>query len=274
MQNLTQPANRSYLIAAGGALLALIAFLFIPFVHLQANIGARSSSTSPQQTTSSGTDLHGAILTGVNGGIWINVLLIALILLVVALLIYRSQNPFGIARVNAETQTRWGQYLLIGLGVVGLLFQFLVPSLVTSGVNTFIDAFKNSLGGLSSLMEAFLSIDISASLLTGGWIFIVGMLAVIAGGALPLIPRTAIQPHMQPGQYPPAGYPPQQPSGQYPPAGYPPQQPEGQYPQYPQYPQGEQYGPPTPQYPQQPSGQYPPQPEGQYPPDPQNPQQP
>lgn len=267
MQNLTQPANRSYLIAAGGALLALIAFLFIPFVHLQANIGARSSTTP--QTTSSGSDLQGLVLTAINGGIWINVLLIALILLVVALLIYRRQNPFGIARVNAETQTRWGQYLLIGLGVIGLLFQFLVPGLVTSGINVFVDAFKNSLsnlGGLGSLAAGLLSFDLSASLLVGGWIFIVGMLAVIAGGALPLIPRTAVQPHMQPGQYPPAGYPPQQPSGQYP--------------QYPQYPQGEQYGAPTPQYPQQPSGQYPQQPapqypqqpEGQYPPYPQNPQ--
>lgn len=285
MQNLTQPANRSYLIAAGGALLALIAFLFIPFVHLQANIGTRSSSTSPQQTTPSSTDLQGVSLTAINGGIWINILLIALILLVIALLIYRRQNPFGIARVNAETQTRWGQYLLIGLGIIGLLFQFLVPGLVTSGINVFVDAFRNSLsnlGGLGSLAAGLFSFDLSASLLVGGWIFIVGMLAVIAGGALPLIPRTTIQPNMQPGQYPPAGYPPQQPSGQYPPASYPPQQPSGQYPQYPQYPQGEQYGAPAPQYPQQPSGQYPQQPapqypqqpEGQYPPYPQNPQQP
>ncbi|EFH90216.1 DUF3824 domain-containing protein [Ktedonobacter racemifer] len=279
MQSLTQPGNRSYLIAAAGALVALVAFLFLPFAHLEMTMGMSSptNSTAPQ-TTTSGIDLQGPILAALNGGVWINVLLIAVILLVVALLIYRRQDPFGIAKMPSEIQARWGQYLLIGLGVVGLIFQFLVPGLTTSGVNTFVDAFKSSLtnlGGLGSLAAGLFSLNSSASLLIGGWIFIVGMLVVIVGGALPLLPRTIVQPNIQPGQYPPAGYPPQQPSGQYP-----------------QSPQAEQYGAPTPQYPQQPSGQYPQQPggqypqqpggqypqyqqpEGQYPPYPQNPQQP
>lgn len=277
MQSLNQPGNRPYLIAAAGALVALVAFLFLPFAHLEMTMGMSSPTTSTApQTTTNGIDLQGPVLAALNGGVWINVLLIALILLVVALLIYRRQDPFGIAKMPSEIQARWGQYLLIGLGVVGLLFQLLVPGLTTSGVNTFVDAFKSSLtnlGGLGSLAAGLFSLNSSASLLVGGWIFIVGMLAVIAGGALPLLPRTIVQP-VQPNMQ----------AGQYPPAGYPPQQPSGQYPQYPQYPQGEQYGAPTPQYPQQPSGQYPQQPEGQYPqyqqpqgqypPNPQNPQQP
>ncbi|GHO44891.1 hypothetical protein [Ktedonospora formicarum] len=269
MQTLTQPHNRPYLIAAGGAIVALVAFL-LPFAHIQVIFRDSSSFLGISSTSSSTSvqDLNGFKLSALNGAAWIDVLLIVLILGTVALLIYRSQNPFDTTRANAETQARWGQYALIGLGVAGLIYQFIMPSIASTGISTFLDAIRSAVASLGSSVSFNLNYNAESTLLVGGWIFVLGMLAVIAGGALPLIPRSAVQPYGQVGQYPPAGYPPQ----------------SGQYPSYPQYPQEGQYPPQAqsgqyppqqyPTYPQQQSGQYPPQQQNQYPQYPQYPQQP
>lgn len=259
----TQSQSQKYgnLIAAGGTVIALIGFLFMPYVTM--------SSTASAQAASQPLVLTAIQAASIQGFIWLEALLAAGVLLV-ALLLAFSRNPFGMSQVTLDKQMQRGAYTLIGVSVVSLLLQFVVMTTIPGQM---VGMLSSNTPGFSSGASSFVSTT-AMSYNVGSWFYLLGMLAVIGGAvyALGLI-RTAPATQAQGVGQPPLPYAqPQMPYAQPPqnpqmPWQQPVQQPVQQPPAAPGY-QQQDWQQPQAQPPQQnwqPQDQYPPQQQWQQP---------
>jgi hypothetical protein len=242
-----------HFIAAGGMVLALISFFLIPFMTMTLtvpNLNPLSPSSSTAQSSSETfTALQSASFQGF---VWLDALLATGILLL-ALLLAFSHNPFGTTRIPLTKQIQWGIYAIIGASVISLLVEFFVMRTVPG---SFVSMYTFSTGSSSqtAAIQTFEN-ETSMSYAAGSWIYLVGMLAAIGGAIYAFMSTrsTAVAPGQIPSPYmqPPAS-----------PYMVPPTQQS--------IPPTQQNVPPPWQQPNQPPSQYPPQPTqaapGQYPP--------
>ncbi len=253
MNTQTQSQKYGNLIAAGGTLIALIGFLFMPYITM--------SSTASPQAASQPLILTAIQAASVQGFIWLEALL-ATAALLVALLLAFSRNPFGMGQVPLDKQIQRGVYTLIGISVVSLLLQFV---LMTTIPGQMVGMYSSNTPGFSSGVSSFVSTTATAYNV-GSWFFLLGMLVVIGGavyasGLIRTAPATQAQGFAQPSspyQQPQMPYeqPAQNPQMPY-------QQPVQQPPAAPVYQQQDWQQPAQPVQPQQPNWQ---QPQDQYPP--------
>lgn len=189
----------------------------------------------------------------IQGFIWLDALLASSILLV-ALLLAFSRNPFDMNRVPLDKQVQWGTYALIGASVVSLLVQYIVMTTIPGGLRGMFSSLISASGSASSAIQSILN-SISISYSTGSWFYLVGMLIAIGGeiyvlrAARPaaVVPTQVSSPYMPPVQSTPSSW--QQPSF---PNQQDWQQPNQLPPQHPSLPAQEQYPPRQPWQPPQP----------------------
>ena len=283
-----QPQKYGHLIVAGGTIIALIGFFFLPYVTM-------SSTTSP---SSSSPQVYSAIqAASIQGFIWLEALLAAGILLIALLLAY-SHNPFGMSQVALDKQVQRGIYTVIGVGLVSLLLQYVLMTTIPGAI---VGMFSSNSPSITTSISSSVK-NVAMGYNTGSWFYLVGMLAVIGGAVYALravrpayaaqgqpssyIPPTQYsqmnqqnqQNQQMPWQQPPSASPYQQnwqqPSAQPQPPQSAWQAPQEQYPptqqawQQPQQPQPPTQNPPTErtwpqQPPQQPYPPYPPSSTGQ-----------
>lgn len=153
MQVLTLEKNRGYLIAGIGSIVALFAFIFLPILS-DSSIGGSQS-----------TLLNVSNIAQFQISIWIEGLAAAIAITIAALIAFRPV-PFSMLKTTApiEIQIQWGNYLLILAGVFGIL----TPLIIMLTINSAYSAFANL--GFAS----------------GGWLCLLGMIAVVVGGVLAL----------------------------------------------------------------------------------------
>ncbi|HVB23969.1 MAG TPA: hypothetical protein VNG51_18680 [Ktedonobacteraceae bacterium] len=169
MVTLKSEQNRGYLVAGIGASVALFAFIYLPFASISLSAASTGSSVggySFSVTTREIADLQ--------GGIWLEGILALALLVLACLLLFRT-NPFGSSRMPVVNQIRNGIYGLGGGAILGILLQFII-----------------SLGLGSALQQEYLGsgagVNTSATVSTiygiGGWLYLLGMIAVIVGSVL------------------------------------------------------------------------------------------
>ena len=203
-----------HLIAASGMVVALIGFFLIPFVTM--------SYTNTQSQTQISLYTYSAIqAAGIQGFIWLDALLASGILLV-ALLLAFSRNPFGMSRVPLDKQVQLGAYALIGAIAARMLLQYIVMKTIPGSVIGMISSLLSAAGSTSSALQSALNgISISMSYATGSWFYLVGMLIAIGGEIYALnaarpaavVPAQVSSPNMPPVQSASASW--QQPSSPY-----------------------------------------------------------
>lgn len=289
MNTQNQAQKYGNLIAAGGTVIALIGFLFMPYITM--------SSTASASAASQPLILSALQAASIQGFIWLEALLAAGVLLV-ALLLAFSRNPFGMSQVPFAQQMQRGAYTLIGVSVVSLLLQYV---LMTTIPGQMVGMFSSNEPGFSTFVSSFVSTTATAYNV-GSWFYLLGMLAVIGGvvyalGLIRTAPATQAQgvgqpplpyaqpqmpyeqppqnqqmPWQPPVQQPPAApvyqqqdwQPPAQPVQQPPAASVPTYQQDWQPPAQPVQPQQQNWQPPQDQYPPQQWQQpYPPSSPGQ-----------
>jgi hypothetical protein len=201
-----------HLITAGGMVVALIGFFLIPFVTLtMSNLNTQSQ---PQISSETYSALQAA---SIQGFVWLDALLAGSILLV-ALLLAFSRNPFDMNRVPLNKQVQWGAYALIGASVVSLLVQYIVMKTIPGGLVGIFSSMLSTSASAFSAYQSFLN-SISISYSTGSWFYLFGMLIAIGGEiyALRAGQPAAVVPaqvsYMPPGQSTPSSW--QQPSSPY-----------------------------------------------------------
>jgi len=255
-----QTQKYGYLIAAGGTVIALIGFLFIPYITVSSTVSSSAAATP--------LILSGIQAASVQGFIWLEALL-AVGILGLALLLAYSHNPFGMARVALDKQVQRGIYVLIGVGVVSLLLQYV---LMTTIPGQMVGMVSTNSTGYANAINSFINTTATAYN-AGSWFYLLGMLAVIGGAVYALRslnPAVATQgqpsnPYAQPIQNP-------QMAGQQPLAAS--SSPYQQDWQSPVQPPQQQWQAPQDQYPPQPQQQWQAPPQDQYPPQPQQQWQP
>lgn len=251
-----------HLIAAGGMVLALISFFLIPFMTMTLTVPNLNPFSPQSSTVQSSSQTFTAIQSAsFQGFVWLDALLAGGILLL-ALLLAFSHNPFGTSRLPLNKQLQWGIYAIIGASVLSLLVQFIVMRTVPGSFAGMLSSVSASSSSQNSEVQAFLN-ETSMSYSVGSWIYLVGMLAAIGGAIYAYMstrpaavsPAQIPSPYMQPPVSSPYMMPPTQQSA--PPAWQQPNQPSAQYPPQPMQ---EQYPPSQPWLqPQQPAqGQFPP----------------
>lgn len=157
MQTLKLEKNRGFLVAAIGAIAALFAFLYLPFVSI--------SSTTQNTSTFS---LNTTEAANYQGAIWLEGLL-AIALLVLALMLIYRHNPFGSARTPIASQLRTGNFLIGGGGILSIIVQFFVSLSIGTVVQ------QRYAGGPTSIGTGY---DF------GSWLYLLGMIAVIVGAVM------------------------------------------------------------------------------------------
>ena len=250
-------------IAAGGMVLALISFFLIPFMTMTLTVPNLNPLSPSSSTVQSSSQTYTAIqAASLQGFVWLDALLAAGILLL-ALLLAFSHNPFGTTRIPLTKQIQWGIYAIIGASVLSLIVQFFVMRTVPASLIGMFSSLYSSSSSQNSSVQTFLN-ETSMSYAAGSWIYLVGMLAAI-GGAIYAFMSTrtpAVAPGQIPSPYmqPPASSPYMQ----------PPASPYMTPPAQQSIPPTQQSVPPPWQQPNQPPSQYPPQPTqaapGPYPP--------
>ena len=189
MQVLTLEKNRGYLIAGIGAIVALFAFIFLPIL----SISSASSffSITSNSSGQSSSLLNVSDIAQYQISIWIEGLAAVTAITIAALIAFRPV-PFSMLKTTAplEIQIRWGNYLLILAGIFGVL----TPLLITLTL----DSFAKTFGA-------------NASFASGGWLCLLGMIAVVVGGVLALramntVPQSVVGTGTY-SQYPPAAQP-------------------------------------------------------------------
>jgi hypothetical protein len=246
-----------HFIAAGGMVLALISFFLIPFMTMTLTVPNLNPLAPQSSTVQSSSETFSALQSAsFQGFVWLDALLAAGILLL-ALLLAFSHNPFGTSRIPLNKQIQWGIYAIIGASVLSLLVQFFVMRTVPG---SFVSMYTFSSNSQNSAIQTFEN-ETSMSYAAGSWIYLVGMLAAIGGAIYAFMSTrsTAVAPGQIPTPYmqPPVSSPYMQ----------PPASPYMMPPTQQSIPPTQQSAPPAWQQPNQPPSQYPPQaaPE-QYPP--------
>ena len=169
MVTLKSEKNRGYVVAGIGAVVALFAFIYLPFASISlavASSGNPANSFSFSATTREIADLQ--------GGIWLEGILALALLILACLLLFRT-NPFGSSRTPVVNQIRGGIYGLGGGAILGILLQFII-SLSLGGVLQ--QKYLGSGGGYSA------SSTVSTMYGVGSWLYLLGMIAVIVGSVL------------------------------------------------------------------------------------------
>lgn len=158
MERLAQQKNRGYLVAGISAIVALLAFLFLPYI---------SYSVGPFGGSISGTQIADS-----QGLAWFEALLPLAAIILAALLVYRN-NPFGMTTTPITTQIRWGVYSLLGVGALSLLVHIIL-------------AF-NANGSLQAVTgNPLLGSIISVGYSLGYWLYLLAAVAIIVGAVLTL----------------------------------------------------------------------------------------
>ena len=168
MNTQKQPQKYGNLIAAGGTVIALIGFFFLPYVTMSSTASASASSTP--------LILSAIEAASVQGFIWLEALLAAGILLI-ALLLAFSHNPFGMSQLALDKQVQRGAYTIIGVSVVSLLLQYV---LMTTIPGQMVGMYSSNIPGFTSETSTFVKTTATAYNV-GSWFFLLGMLAVIGG---------------------------------------------------------------------------------------------
>ncbi len=165
MQVLTLEKNRGYLIAGIGAIVALFAFIFLSIL----SISSTSSGTPP---TVSVTELNVSNIAQYQISIWIEGLAAVTAITIATLIAFRPV-PFSWLKTTAplEIQIQWGNYLLMLAGILGVLTPLIIAFTIS--------------GSFASASFVTSSND-SVGLAAGGWLCLLGMIAVIVGGVLAL----------------------------------------------------------------------------------------
>lgn len=156
--------NRDYVLAGAGALVALLAFVFIPYVsvtEIVGGFGASGSLSGP--SLAGGTSvplLAGSLSLGANAMLWLVPLCALAALAVAGLLAYKS------TRVSALTPRTGAVALLVtgGLGALALIW--------------FALSFGHTVGGLS--IQGLISLN--GSLALGFWLSLLGMVGIAVAG--------------------------------------------------------------------------------------------
>lgn len=195
MQILALEKNRGYLIAGIGAIIVLFGFMFFPLISF-------SSASTGQSNMLNVSDVAQYQIS-----VWIEGLAAVTAITIAALIAFRPV-PFSWLKTIAplEIQIRWGNYLLILAGILGIL----TPLIITF-----------TLASLLSAPDA-----INANLASGFWLCLLGMIAVAVGGVLALKTMNQV-PQQIAGvyaQYPPVTGPQQWSAPADPYASVPPQQ--------------------------------------------------
>ena len=203
-----------HLIAASGMVVALIGFFLIPFVTM--------SYMNTQSQTQISSYTYSAIQAAeLQGFIWLDALLASGILLV-ALLLAFSRNPFGMSRVPLDKQVQLGAYALIGAIAASMLLQYIVMGTIPGSLMGMFSSLFSAAGSASSALQIQSVLNsISMSYATGSWFYLVGMLIAIGGEIYALyaarpaavVPAQVSSPYMPPMQSAPASW--QQPSSPY-----------------------------------------------------------
>lgn len=199
MDSIKQRQNLGYVIAGGGALVALLAFLLLPFVSvtlttiLPSSFGGSSNSSvyatyvlnataltqSPAGTGSGiNTAFHIALTNG-QGILWLLPILALLALVLTGLLLYRD-HPFGSGlSAPVANQKRWGTYALIGVAAVSILIAIITIANLNGQVQSYINSSSGSGSGSPS-------VSVSSGGHVGFWLYLLGIVA-LAGGAILMV---------------------------------------------------------------------------------------
>jgi len=215
--------KQASLVAGIGALVAIVAFLLLPYLIFTVTI--TDTQSSPPQTHSASITLGTSFISILAGLIWVEALLAIAILVIAALLLSRDA-PFGAATAPVETQVRRASYAVIVLGIAGIAYHFLFISTIGAGqmFSLFQSLTTDTNSVANQLTQSHLSASPSMGNALGSWIYLLGMVAAIVGGVLLLravSPQEVAQPQSWP-QY--AQY--SQPSQPLPQQGWQPAQPQ------------------------------------------------
>ena len=192
MDKIKQQQNRGYLVAGIGALVALLAFLLLPYVTVTMKIIASSTSvyittmtinaTALTQSSGNGFSLFSYSSYGQSQGtFWLLPILSLVALALTGLLLYR-EHPFG-KGINAPVtnQRQWANYGLIAVAALSVIIQIVTIASLGSQIQSSINA-TNSSGGSSSNLTT-----VSTAGHIGFWLYLLGMAAVAAGATLLLV---------------------------------------------------------------------------------------
>lgn len=229
MDRIKDQQNRGYLIAAIGTLVALLAFLLLPYtiitLNCSNNCGGITNFSLPLNATlialatvaqsQSSSYLSGSVIPFQGQGtLWFLPILSLAALVLTGFMLYRDM-PFG-KGVNASvaTQKKWGNYALIGIAALSVLTQIvLLSNLGTSIQSSFI----------ASSSSSFITVNAGGDF--GFWLYMLGMVATAGGAILMLVQanKLALPLQVSSQQNPTEQFPPQpNPSRPYPPNSYPP----------------------------------------------------
>src|SRR5947209_14009281 len=147
MDRIKQQQNRGYLITGIGALVALLAFLLLPYANVTFSCAristfsncsgvpnfslALNATLIAQATTTQGQNSGNLPPPNIipfegQGALWLLPILTLAALALTGLLLYRD-IPFG-KGINAPTATqkKWGNYALIGIAALSVLLQIVL----------------------------------------------------------------------------------------------------------------------------------------------------
>ncbi len=231
------PRKQASLVAGIGALVGIVAFLLLPYFIFTVTI--TDTQASPPQTHSASITVGTGFISILAGLIWVEALL-AIAILVIATLLLSKDAPFGASTAPVETQVRRASYAVIVLGIAGIAYHFLFISTIGAGqmFSLFQSLTTDTNSVANQLTQSHLSASPTMANALGSWIYILGMVAAIAGGVLLLravSPQAVAQPQSwpqyaqysqpsQPQQPQPQAW--QQPSQPLPQQGWQPAQPQ------------------------------------------------
>ncbi|HLG75480.1 MAG TPA: hypothetical protein VKX46_03655 [Ktedonobacteraceae bacterium] len=203
MKAVPLPKNIAYYVAGVGAIIALIAFFFVPFAtevisynytSQGTGVDSQKSAFTPQFVPRSASIIENAsgnttALAQANGVIWVNAVLTLVLIVAAVLLAFRS-NPFGLRAVPADKQVRWGQYGMLGAAVLSILIQIGVFASVGQVLQSSLSSTQSQgSGGIFSSFTPTATVQYD----TGAWIFLFGMIVVIVAIGLLLVEQLPAQ---------------------------------------------------------------------------------
>ena len=181
-----QQPKRMALYAAIGALIALLSYLLVPFITVTLTASANSSygySGSPSPYTQS-VSLGAGLIALFASPICLEALFAVAVLCLAALFMLR-EAPFGQGIVPVTVQNRRGGYTIAVLGVIAVVYQFLLITIANGQIN---DALQSASFGSVTLArllaQSNTTVSISIGYAIGSWIYLLGMLAVAVCGWL------------------------------------------------------------------------------------------
>lgn len=178
----TPPPKRLALYAAIASLVALLAYLVLPFISITLTAAANSSyGSSPSYVQS--FQVGAGVIELFTGFICIEALLAVAALCVAGLFALRDA-PFGQGTMPVVVQRRRSAYAILILGAAAVIYQFLLVTIGTSQINT---AIQNALASSTSSLSLASLLRGAAFSMTlgygvGSWIYLLAMLGVIGCG--------------------------------------------------------------------------------------------